>query len=183
MRTALDADSESRVIVCEKPAASDGAEVWGLIKDTGVLDLNSAYSYIMLCDNFAETCVVARDVNQSNMQNVVGFVSAYIPPDRPDTLFVWQIAVQSSVRGYGLGTKMLMELLSREYCRNIRYIEATISPSNVPSRRLFTRLAERLSTEIRSSDGYPRDWFPEGDHEEELLYRIGPFKHLTDQDM
>lgn len=179
MRTALDADSAQSMIVCEKPTASDGADVWGLIKDTGVLDLNSAYSYIMLCDYFAETVVVARNVNETSKQSVVGFVSAYIPSDRPDTLFVWQIAVQTSYRGYGLGTKMLMELLSREYSRDIRYIEATISPSNEASRRLFTRIADRLNTDIHSSAGYPREWFPGGDHEEELLYRIGPFTDMN----
>src|SRR5699024_502549 len=40
------------------PTLDDGADVWTLIKETGVLDLNSSYSYLMWCTNFSDTSVV-----------------------------------------------------------------------------------------------------------------------------
>lgn len=43
------------------PGAEDGAKVWELIRQAGSLDLNSPYSYLMLCDYFRDTCVVAED--------------------------------------------------------------------------------------------------------------------------
>ena len=172
MNTTRRSAAESPFVTFNKPAARDGQKVWKLVKDSGVLDVNSAYSYIMLCDYFADTCLVARADNGE----LAGFVTAYIPTKRKDTLFVWQIAVSRSYRGYGLGLNMLLEVLEREACREVRYLEATISPSNQASRALFRRLSDQLATKIRVSEGYTAELFPtEGSHEDEELFRIGPF--------
>lgn len=154
-----------------KPAASDGQDAWKLVKESAVLDLNSVYCYIMLCDYYADTCALAR----SDGGEPVGYLSACIPPGKPDTLFVWQIAVARTHRGRGLGTQLLTEVLNRASCAGVRYIEATISPSNTASRSLFHRLAERLKTTVCESEGYSSELFPEGLHEDEKLFRIGPF--------
>src|SRR5699024_11825128 len=77
-----------------KPTKDDGAEVWELIKHTGVLDLNSSYSYLMWCEIFSETSIVVEREG-----NTVGFISGFIHPDQPDTLFIWQVAVDASERG------------------------------------------------------------------------------------
>lgn len=152
------------------PVAADGRRLWRLVKDSGVLDLNSAYLYTMMCDYFADTCVLTRTADGEE----IGFVMGFIPPAKQDTLFVWQIAVASEHRGKGLGTQMLMELLRRESCQKTRYIEATISPSNHASRAMFHRVAAKLQAVICESYGYRADIFPE-EHEAERLCRIGPF--------
>lgn len=157
--------------VLRKPSASDGTQVWELVKKAGTLDLNSVYSYIMLCDIFRDTCVIAvqQDI-------IVGYMSAYRRPDLPDTLFVWQAAVDSSQRGKGLGKEMLRELLNREENEWIRFVEATIGPENIASRRLFTGLGEEKNAQCQLSEYYPASYFPEGSgHEPELLLRVGPF--------
>lgn len=161
-------------IALRKPHASDGAAVWELIRAAGSLDVNSAYCYMMLCDYFRETCVIAESEGR-----IVGFVSAFRPPERPDDLFVWQIAVHPSERGKGIATMLLEELIRRRagqgggaWC-----MEATVAPSNTASRTLFRRLAERYGTDCRERSGYPSDWFPaQSSHEEERLLRIGPFQ-------
>src|SRR5699024_86488 len=56
-----------------KPTKEDGAAVWNLINDMGVLDLNSSYSYIMWCEIFAETSIVAERDGET-----VGFISGFI---------------------------------------------------------------------------------------------------------
>ncbi|MFC5651080.1 diaminobutyrate acetyltransferase [Paenibacillus solisilvae] len=154
-----------------KPSASDGVRVWRLVKEVGSLDLNSVYSYIMLCDIFRDTCILAVKDDA-----VIGFVSAYRRPDRPQTLFVWQIAVASSLRGRGLGKRMLRELLGRKENADIRYVESTIGPDNTASWRLFLRLADEKGGQSDVSECYPAKFFPEvSAHEPELLLRIGPF--------
>lgn len=153
------------------PVKSDGSKVWKLVKDTGVLDLNSSYSYLMWCEYFGETSIVAQSENK-----VVGFISAFIEPDSPDKLFVWQVAVAKSERGKGLASDMLHQLLTRDRCEHVHYVETTITPSNIPSQKLFHRLARDLSTEIYVSKCFTRDDFPEKGHEDELLHLIGPFK-------
>ncbi|WP_258881705.1 diaminobutyrate acetyltransferase [Paenibacillus sp. sptzw28] len=153
-----------------KPSPSDGERVWRLIKETGSLDLNSVYSYIMLCDIFRDTCVIAAQAGEA-----VGFISAYRRPDRPQTLFVWQVAVAGSMQGQGLGKRMLRELLARRENADIRFVEATIGPDNTASRRLFLGLAEEKGCESSLTECYPARFFPEASaHEPELLLSIGP---------
>ncbi|MGM8212809.1 diaminobutyrate acetyltransferase [Virgibacillus sp. W0430] len=158
-----------------KPDKEDGAGVWELIKETGVLDLNSSYSYVMWCEIFSETSIVVEDKNG----DTVGFISGFIHPDTPDTLFIWQVAVDESARGQGLATRMLFKLLEREQENSIRYVEATVAPSNVPSKRLFQGLAQKLDTKCLITEYFSSEHFPEEgqeDHEDELKFRIGPIE-------
>lgn len=155
-----------------KPDKEDGADVWKLIKCTGVLDLNSSYSYLMWCEIFSETSIVAKRDDK-----VVGFISGFIHPDSPDTLFIWQVAVNESERGKGLGTRMLFQLLGRSVCEEVHYVEATVSPSNKPSQSLFRGLAKKLDTSCDVSDYFSSKDFPQRGHEDELMFRIGPFEN------
>jgi L-2,4-diaminobutyric acid acetyltransferase len=152
------------------PTKEDGAKIWELIKNTSNMDLNSAYSYLMFSHYFGDTCVVAEGKDE-----IIGFVSAFRPPASPDTIFVWQVAVNEMYRGKGIGNKLLNELLSRDACENIHYLEATVSPSNLPSQSLFKGLAKRMNCPCEISDCFTEEMFPEPGHEAEQMYRIGPF--------
>nr|WP_255679594.1 diaminobutyrate acetyltransferase [Brevibacillus humidisoli] len=154
-----------------KPSEEDGAAMWKLVRDSGVLDQNSAYAYLMYCKFFADTCVIAEWEDE-----VVGFVTAFCPPTAPDTVFVWQIGVNKQQRGMGVGSKMLRELLQRESCKQVRYLEATVSPSNLPSASLFRKAARELGAPCEVTECFPADLFPGETHETELTFRIGPFK-------
>lgn len=163
--------SHEAQIVIRKPKLEEGADIWRLVKSTGILDLNSAYNYLMLCKFFADTCAVAESDGQ-----IVGFVTAFRPPTETDSLFVWQIGVDATQRGKGLATRLLHNLLERESVAGIRYITATISPSNRPSRALFEKLSRQLEAPLQVVDdeGIPEHVFPEKGHESEPLVRLGP---------
>lgn len=151
--------------------------MWKLIKHTGNLDLNSSYSYLMWCEIFSETSIIAFEGEGG--QTPAGFVSGFIHPEKPDTLFIWQVAVHESHRGQGLATRMLNQLVDRDSCSNVEYIEATVSPSNIPSNHLFLGLARRYRSNYEISKYFEPDDFPESGadaHEAEWLYRIGPLK-------
>ncbi|GAB3064660.1 diaminobutyrate acetyltransferase [Virgibacillus ainsalahensis] len=152
-----------------KPDKNDGAAVWELIQHTGVLDLNSSYSYIMWCDMFSDTSVVAVED-----EKIIGFISGFVYPDKPNTLFIWQVAVHEAGRGKGLGTRMLFQLLNRESSKDVTYVEATVSPSNTPSQNLFKGLAKKLDTNYEVVEYYSSDDFPTEGHEDEPLFKIGP---------
>lgn len=157
-------------ITLRKPTREDGKNVHALIRECRPLDENSCYAYLLLCEHFADTCVIAEADDE-----LVGFISAYIPPNRTDCVFVWQVAVKSTARGVGLGGGMLVELLLRDACKQIHCLETTVSPSNAASARMFEKLAERMKTECVQEPFFGEDAFG-GDHEEEVLFRIGPFK-------
>ena len=152
-----------------EPQLDDGAAIWSLIQDIELLDLNSSYCYLMLTSYFRETCVVAE-----SGQRLSGFVSGFIPPDKPQTLFIWQVAVEQQSRGKGVGTKMLQTLLARDVCSSVKYLETTVSPNNAASRAMFLRIADALRTEMKPVGEFPSTLFPHG-HETEQLLQIGPF--------
>lgn len=72
----------SQNVVLRMPREDDGARIWELARDISVLDLNSAYSYLMLCKYFPDTCVVAEHKDQ-----IIGFVTAFRLPKQPVTIF------------------------------------------------------------------------------------------------
>ncbi|MDX1711222.1 MAG: diaminobutyrate--2-oxoglutarate transaminase [Rhodovibrionaceae bacterium] len=155
-----------------QPSHEDGSALWDLVKDTGVLDVNSAYSYLLLGKHFDETCVVAERKGE-----IRGFVSAFCPPGREDTVFVWQIGVAQSERGRGLAKALLHELVRRPACRQVRFLEATVTPSNRASRALFRAFARDLGARCYVGNGFEAEHFPgDGDYEAENLFRIGPFE-------
>lgn len=159
------------LVQLRKPTEEDGAKIWQFIQNTGNLDLNSAYCYLMLCKFFPDTCVVAEKNEQ-----IVGFVSAFRQPDAEDVIFVWQVAVASSQRGKGLATSLVKELLQRKACADVRFLEATVSPSNVPSQSLFKGLARFFRTNCEITECFSSKHFPVSGHEEEWIYRVGPFE-------
>lgn len=156
-------------LILRAPTTADAREIWRLVSESGVLDQNSAYLYLLLCRDFADTCLVA-EVDE----RVVGFVTAYRLPTDVRSLFVWQIGVCESVRRQGVARKLLEELVNRT--SSLRFIEATVAPSNLASRRLFESFARHRSVPLTDNvdAGFRECDFPPGDHEAEPLLRIGP---------
>ena len=153
------------------PAAGDTTPMWRLAVETGALDVNSPYAYLLVCTHFASTSVVAED---PETQDLAGFVAAYRVPDDLDVLFVWQIGVSAQRRGAGLGGQLLRALLAQPGNRGVRWVEATVTPSNRASERLFHSFAQSLPAACVATGSYPAELFPKGNHEPEVLYRVGP---------
>lgn len=153
-----------------RPDVADGPAIWQLVRDLGVLDVNSTYAYLLLCRDFADTCVVAR-----RNESVLGFVTGYRPPPDREVVFVWQVGVSPEARGQGLAGTMLDTLVRSEGCRGVRFLETTVTASNEASRRMFGALARRLETELTESPGFGAELFPGEGHEAEPRLRIGPF--------
>lgn len=152
------------------PRLSDGAAIHRLVDECKPLDLNSVYSYLLLCKHHRETCVVAEEQGE-----IIAFASGYIPPSTPDTLFIWQVAVGARARRRGLGARMVNTLMQRPVCRRVKYLETTITPSNRASWSLFSRLAEQLEADCNDRVLFEGEHFGSADHEPEALLRIGPF--------
>jgi L-2,4-diaminobutyric acid acetyltransferase len=176
--TAAQADrAEPRAeLKIDRPTVADGAALWRIARDSKTLDLNSSYSYLLWCRDFADTTVVARD----ERGEPVGFVTGYLRPDRPRTLLVWQVAVDPAHRGHGIAAKLLDGLTARLIAeRGITELETTITPGNTASERLFTSFAARHGAPLERAVLFPAELFPDGPHDPEVLYRIGPLTDTT----
>jgi L-2,4-diaminobutyric acid acetyltransferase len=153
-------------IVLRTARPEDGAALHALVAEAGTLEQNTLYAYVLMADHFRGTTVIAeRDGKPA------GFVLAHRPPTHPEAVFVWQVGVHPWARGLGLGRRMLRFLADR--ASGARFVEATVTPSNTASRRLFESLARELRV--------PFEWTPRysarvlgGEHEPEELVRIGP---------
>ena len=150
---------------------TDGAAVHRLVVSSKVLDVNSSYAYLLFLDRFGKTSVVAED----EAGRPVGFVTGFRPPESPDVIFVWQVAVDASMRGRGLARRMLDALVALPACEGVRFLETTVTPTNGPSRALFASFARSKEAEHDVSPYIRAEMFPEDGHEDEELHRIGPF--------
>lgn len=160
------------IITTRPPEAEDAAAVSQLVREAGTLEPNTTYAYLLLCSHFSETSAVAEADGR-----LVGCVLGYRIPDRPRTLFVWQIGVHSSARRNGVGRRLLSELVRRPSLSDVEYLETTIAPSNEASRRLFERWADLHDFQVKSAGAFDASLFgPAGNHEREDILCIGPLK-------
>jgi len=143
--------TQARPPVLRAPRAEDGAAIWALVRDCKPLDENSMYCNMLQCDHFADTCVLAERNGKP-----IGWISAYIPPNDPETLFVWQVAVSEKARGLGLGGKMLAEIVARDVCAGATRIQTTITDDNDASWGLFRKFGKRQGTQISAAPHYER---------------------------
>ncbi|MDS9469226.1 diaminobutyrate acetyltransferase [Paracoccus sp. MBLB3053] len=157
-------------IALRTPGKSDGSAVWQLIADSGSLDENSLYCNLLQCSHFAQTCVLAEMDGKP-----VGWLSGYIPPEQPDTYFVWQICVSPQARGLGLARHLITEALNRSACRNVNRLECTITPDNAASWGLFKAMARVLGAPLGSGLHFDCQHHFDNRHASEHLVSIGPF--------
>jgi L-2,4-diaminobutyric acid acetyltransferase len=163
-------------LLIDHPAPRDGAALWRIAKDSKTLDLNSSYSYLLWCRDFAGTSVVARGADGEP----IGFVTGYLRPGSPRTLLVWQVAVDPAHRGHGIAGRLLDALTARLAAEHgITGLETTITPGNTASERLFTSFAERHGATVSREVLFSAGLFPDGPHDPEVLYRIGPLTEST----
>ena len=155
-------------IILRTPTPDDGASVFNLISQCPPLDTNSMYCNLIQCSHFANTSAAAV-INEKLM----GFISGYLIPQRPDTLFIWQVAVGEQARGRGLATKMLLHILERN---NVNYLETTITKSNRASWALFEGMAKKLNADIQTSVMFDQELHFANQHDTEMLVKLGPFK-------
>ena len=156
----------------QHPTAEDGFAVNQLIAESPPLDTNSVYCNLLQCEHFAGTSVIAKAGD-----DVMGFISGYRIPARPEVLFVWQVVVSSRGRGQGLASRMLQALLDAEACREVTHIETTITSDNEASWALFRKLADKLQAPTHSVVMFDHATHFGGQHDSEQLLRIGPFSH------
>lgn len=161
---------EVEAIALRQPVASDGPALHDLVAACAPLDANSRYCNLLHCTHFATTSVAATRAGE-----LVGFISGYLLPTEPRTLFVWQVAVAPSARRQRLAQRMLRDLLQRPACRHVEFLHTTVTPDNRPSRALFSSLARALSAPLQESIWLESERHFSGAHDDEVLLEIGPF--------
>jgi L-2,4-diaminobutyric acid acetyltransferase len=157
-------------IKLRKPTLNDSPKLYELINRCKPLDLNSRYAYMLICTHFKETSVVIEYEGR-----LVGALTGYRKPEDPHIFFVWQVAVDVSMRSQGLAERMVLWLLKEPSLTDIHYIETTISPSNKASQRVFEKVAAHLGAGLSQEPYFDQKLFGGDAHEDEYLFSIGAF--------
>jgi L-2,4-diaminobutyric acid acetyltransferase len=157
-----------------KPVPEDGADIWALIRACKPLDENSMYCNLIQCDHFRDTCVLAQLAGKP-----AGWISAYVMPNDPETLFVWQVAVSEAARGTGLGALMLKHLLGREECAGVTRIQTTITRSNRASWALFRKFATQQRAGFSAQAYFGEALHFRGHHDTEYMVTIDLAAEMT----
>lgn len=152
-----------------KPRVSDGPAVTALVAACPPLDTNSAYCNLLQCSDFADTCIVAERDGR-----LVGWISGYRPPARPDELFIWQVAVSPGARGLGLGGRMLDALVERFREHPVERLTTTVTDDNRASWALFEAFARRHRAALDRSLRFDKVDHFNGAHDSEWQATIGP---------
>jgi L-2,4-diaminobutyric acid acetyltransferase len=123
----------------------------------------------MFFRDFRETSMVV-DIDGE----LAGFVTGYIRPSYPDTLFLWQTATVLNHGVTNLGLNLIDELIKSVQKRTaIRYVEATIDPQNRAIAMQFRLLARKLKADKSEEVRFAVKDFAQLEHDEQLI-RIGP---------
>lgn len=162
--------SNTTAITLRTPVKDDGYRLHQLVAECPPLDPNSIYCNLLQCSHFAETGVAA-EING----DLVGFISGYIPPQQPETVFVWQVAVHEKGRGQGLAKRMLKAIVARDACKDVTHMETTITEDNEASWALFRSFSRDMGAELTYHEHFEKDTHFGGKHDSEFLLRIGPF--------
>ncbi len=158
-------------VVIRPPCVTDGASVNALIARCPPLDRNSLYCNLLQCAHFSATSALAEQEGK-----VIGFASGYRLPDEPETLFIWQVAVDRIARGRALGKHLILDILSRPVCAGVSMLKTTVTQSNSASQAMFDKTAAVLDAPHRRTLLFDRDRHLGGSHSSEFLISIGPFQ-------
>lgn len=156
-----------QTVQLRRPSVEDGQALWRIARDSGVLDLNSSYTYLLWCRDFSATSVVATVDGEP-----AGFVTGYLRPDASETVMVWQVAVDAEHRGHRLAGRMLDQLVA-DLAPAVSRMETTITPDNEASIRLFSSFAAAHGARVEREPVFDSTLFPDG-HQTEVLFGIGP---------
>jgi L-2,4-diaminobutyric acid acetyltransferase len=152
------------------PVAEDAQSIFDLAQPyKPYIGTNPRYTYLLIATHFQKTSVVVEDVQS---KQIVGFISGYLVPDTAEkTLFLWEIGVREGFHGNGLYLRMIHHLITKI---NPVWVEATTNPSNRSSVERLGILSKDMNAKLSASVLFKEALFGASNHEDELLYRIGP---------
>ncbi len=160
------------------PLPTDGYALNQLVAASPPLDTNSIYCNLLQCQHFADTSVAGL-LNGK----LVGFISAYCPPNDSETLFIWQLVVSEKLRGSGLGKRMLTWLIEQPGTEHAQRLTTSITPDNRASWALFESFARDCgATPVKSMLFESHRHFA-GTHDDEYLLQIAPLPNRPGKSM
>lgn len=165
------AREESLLVRIRRPRPEEGSAIWNLVRRSESLDPDARHVLPLLASSLADTSLVAEIEGA-----LVGFIGGYRAPTLPHSVLVWQIDVDPSFREQGLGNALLHALIRCPGCAGVEFVEAAVSPANVPTKRLLESFARDLDTACEVTLGSAKSVIAASAEQSEDLLRVGPIR-------
>ncbi len=121
--------------------------------------------YKIILRYFGDYCFIAEE-----KRKIVGFVMGIVPQSFLGTYFLWQIGVDPSYQGQGIGGELIKKVEKELRKQGFIRIEVTIDPVNIPSQKLFEKMgyqniSERIGETIEVQGNIAvQDYYKPGRH-------------------
>lgn len=158
----------TRPATIRRPCAADSDQIWSLTRSIPLPDAHSPRSIRLQAAHFAGTSAAAEWGG-----DVLGWAFGYVMPEQTDTLFLWQVCVSDDAQDDHLGSRLVLDVLSRPACGRVTTLQCTIRHDDEPSWDLFTSIARRLKAQMRQIEPFDRRQQSSGPTEYGVS--IGPF--------
>lgn len=158
------------------PLPTDAGPLHALLVASPPLAANSVYCNLLQCLHFSDTSVAAVSGDE-----IVGFISAYCPPNEPETLFVWQVVVAESLRGSGLAKQMLHWLIAQPGTEKATRLATTITLKNTATWALFDSFARDCGVIPAKHLLFQKEHHFANQHDDEYLLRINPLPNRPEK--
>ncbi|MFP4026008.1 MAG: GNAT family N-acetyltransferase [Thiohalospira sp.] len=104
--------------------------------------------YKIMADHFGDTFFIAKEENEDNDVDVLGFMMGFVSRKMKGELFVWQIAVSSNAQGKSIGSKLLQHTIDYAIKANdCNVVMATVETDNIPSQKLFEKFGFKVDSQ------------------------------------
>lgn len=111
---------------------NDFLDVYKLIGICKPLENYYEHFYKIMLRYFGNTCFIAEYEN-----DIIGYLMGIISQTHESTYFLWQIGINPSMQGKGIGHLLLERAENKIRDMGCKRIEVTIDPENTPSQKLF----------------------------------------------
>jgi len=142
------------MIIIDSHKGTDFLKIHRLAGEIENIVQHPGHVYKIMADHFGDTFFIAREENEDNDTEILGFMMGFMSFQMKGELFIWQIAVSENAQGKGIGSKLLQHTIDYAIKANdCDAVIATVETGNKPSQKLFERSGFKIdSQKYRSND-------------------------------
>lgn len=133
-------------MIIHNPYFDDYLKMHRLVGRIDGLVQHPAHVYKIMCDHFGDAVFLANE-GEPEETEPVGLMLGFISTRMNDLLFVWQIGVDESAQGKGIGSKLLQATIEHARKAGHRGLMATVETTNVASQKLFEKNGFTIATD------------------------------------
>jgi len=125
------------------PVLEDTKQIINLVRESGKLDVNSAFYYALWIKEWSDTCAVAVSNGC-----IVGVLTGFVRPTNPSVYFSWQACISPTTDESNLAFCLYKYVLDPLIIRGVTHLETTVDRTNRFVRLMLAKMAHHYGSEV-----------------------------------